>query len=257
MSLLKQMKKGKLDVRIYDTRKSMGEAAGNDIADTICRLLETKECLNMIFAAAPSQNETLETLVSRKDIDWTKINAFHMDEYIGLKDGAPQRFGSYLEKAIFGKVPFKNVNYINASMTDAGAECERYEELLKNIKIDIVVLGIGENGHIAFNDPPVADFEDKHLVKPVRLDEVCRMQQVHDGCFERIEDVPECAVTLTIPALLSADYLFCSVPAASKAQAVKHTVTDEMISTSCPATIMRTHPGAVLYCDADSGSLLI
>lgn len=257
MPLIKTEQTGTLTVRIYDTRAEMGHAAGNDAADVIVALLEKKPEINMIFAAAPSQNETLDALCARTDIDWTRVNAYHMDEYIGLSADAPQRFGTFLKNAIFGKRPFRSVNYIDCTGSDPEAECARYATLLEKVKIDVVMLGIGENGHIAFNDPPVADFADKRIIKPVQLDEICRNQQVNDGCFARLEDVPKTALTLTIPTLFNADYLFCSVPAATKADAVYHTVTDAEISTKCPATIMRRHPHAVLYCDKDSAAKIL
>lgn len=257
MPLIKTEQTGTLAVRIYDTRAEMGHAAGNDAADVIVALLEKKPEINMIFAAAPSQNETLDALCARTDIDWTRVNAYHMDEYIGLSADAPQRFGTFLKNAIFGKLPFRSVNYIDCTGSDPEVECARYAALLEKVKIDVVMLGIGENGHIAFNDPPVADFADKRIIKPVQLDEICRNQQVNDGCFARLEDVPKTALTLTIPTLFNADYLFCSVPAATKADAVYHTVTDAEISTKCPATIMRRHPHAVLYCDKDSAAKIL
>ncbi len=257
MPLIKTEQTGTLAVRIYDTRAEMGHAAGNDAADVIAALLEKKPEINMIFAAAPSQNETLAALCERKDIDWTRVNAYHMDEYIGLSADAPQRFGTFLKNAIFGKLPFRSVSYIDCTGSDPEVECARYAALLEKVKIDVVMLGIGENGHIAFNDPPVADFADKRIIKPVQLDEICRNQQVNDGCFARLEDVPKTALTLTIPTLFNADYLFCSVPAATKADAVYHTVTDAEISTKCPATIMRRHPHAVLYCDKDSAAKIL
>lgn len=257
MPLIKTEQTGTLAVRIYDTRAEMGHAAGNDAADVIVALLEKKPEINMIFAAAPSQNETLAALCERKDIDWTRVNAYHMDEYIGLSADAPQRFGTFLKNAIFGKLPFRSVSYIDCTGSDPEVECARYAALLEKVKIDVVMLGIGENGHIAFNDPPVADFADKRIIKPVRLDEICRNQQVNDGCFARLEDVPKTALTLTIPTLFNADYLFCSVPAATKADAVYHTVTDAEISTKCPATIMRRHPHAVLYCNKDSAAKIL
>ena len=257
MSLIKSEKIGTLDVRVYDTRAEMGNAAGNDAADVIVALLAKKPEINMIFAAAPSQNETLAALCERKDIDWTRVNAYHMDEYIGLAADAPQRFGTFLKNAIFGKLPFRSVNYIDCTGNDPEAECTRYAALLEKVKIDVVMLGIGENGHIAFNDPPVADFDDKRIIKPVSLDEVCRNQQVNDGCFASLSEVPHTALTLTVPTLFHADYLFCSVPAATKADAVYHTVTDREISTKCPATIMRKHPHAILYCDKDSGAKIL
>ena len=209
----------------------------------------------MIFAAAPSQNEVLKALATDADIPWNRVNAFHMDEYIGLSADAPQGFGNFLKSRIFGIANFKSVNYIDISAVDTQKECIRYTKLLKENPTDIVVMGIGENGHIAFNDPPVADFNDKEMVKPVALDEICRNQQVNDGCFAVIDDVPKTAITLTVPTLFAGDYLFCIVPAASKANAVRATVCDA-ISEKCPATILRRHKNAVLYLDSDSSSLL-
>ena len=252
---MKTLKKDLLTVNIYDSRDEMGKAAGADIKACILKLLEKKETINMIFAAAPSQNEVLASLAEDKEIPWNRVNAFHMDEYIGLSADAPQGFGNFLKNAIFGRAPFKSVNYINISATDADAECERYSKLLEENPTDIVVMGIGENGHIAFNDPPVADFKDTKKVKPVQLDEICRQQQVNDGCFATINDVPKMAITLTCPTLFSGDYLFCIVPAPTKANAVKATVCGE-IGEACPATILRRHNNAILYLDPDSSSLL-
>ena len=245
----------KLKTNIYNTRVEMGRGAADDIALCINKLLKTKSEINMIFAAAPSQNEVLASLCADKTIDWTKINAYHMDEYVGLPVGAPQAFSNFLKAAIFDKVPFKSVNLINPTATDPEAESKRYAKLLKDNPADIVVMGIGENGHIAFNDPHVADFNDPSLVKVVDLDDVCRMQQVHDGCFATIDDVPKYALTLTVPALTNPKYRFCVVPASTKAQAVKNTVTGE-IGEWCPATVMRVTDGSVMYCDKDAAALL-
>ena len=252
---MKAFQKDLLKVQIYETRAEMGRAAAKDIKDCILLLLQKKETLNMIFAAAPSQNEVLASLATDREIPWNRINAFHMDEYIGLCADAPQAFGNFLKAHIFGLADFKSVNYINASAADAEKECARYAELLGKYPTDIVVMGIGENGHIAFNDPPVADFNDPLAVKPVALDEVCRNQQVNDGCFVTIDDVPKTAITLTVPTLLAGKHLFCIVPAQTKAQAVRATLTDA-ISEACPATVLRRHKSAVLYLDEDSSSLL-
>jgi len=247
--------KDKLSVKVYETRDEMGKGAAADVAACIKKLLAEKDEINMIFAAAPSQNDMLYHLCEYEDIDWSRINAFHMDEYIGLDSNAPQCFSNFLKKYIFDLKPFRSVNLIDAGATDAEAECERYTKLLKEHPVDIVCMGIGENGHIAFNDPHVAEFNDAKAVKVVELDEVCRMQQVNDGCFAKLDDVPKCALTLTIPTLMSADYHFCVVPAPTKAQAVKRTVTGD-ISEECPATILRNADNAIMYCDADSSSLL-
>ena len=245
--------KDKLAVKVFENRKLMGKEAATDVADCIKQMLSEKKEINMVFAAAPSQNEFLEELVD-SGVEWERINAFHMDEYIGLPLDAEQRFGTFLKERIFGRVPFKSVHYINGQ-AQPEKECDRYSLLLKQYPVDIVCLGIGENGHIAFNDPHVAKFDDPELVKVVALDEKCRMQQVHDGCFRSIELVPTQAISLTIPALVAAEYMFCIVPASTKAQAVYDTIYGE-ISESCPASILRTKANAVLYLDSDSAALL-
>lgn len=252
---MRKMKVDTLEVKIFETRKQMGEDAARDIHDKIMELLSEKEEINMIFAAAPSQNDVLLSLTSYKDIPWNRINAYHMDEYIGLSKAAPQGFGNFLMEHIFGLVPFKSINLIDCEAENPEAECERYGKLLCDNPTDIVVMGIGENGHIAFNDPPVADFNDKKLAKPVELDEVCRNQQVNDGCFESIDLVPKTAITLTCPTLMKASFAFCIVPAPTKANAVKWTLTQD-ISEKVPATILRTHKNAILYLDGDSSSLI-
>lgn len=255
MKLIKNEVADKLKVNIYATRKDMGQAAAEDCAAVIRKLLEKKDVVNMIFAAAPSQNEMLEGLCRSENIDWSRIRAFHMDEYIGLADDAPQGFGNFLKDRLFSKLNFKEVHYLKAYGT-AEECCERYSALLKEYPTDIVCLGIGENGHIAFNDPHVAKFEDTQLVKVVELDLKCRNQQVNDGCFNTLEDVPEYAVTLTIPALCKAQYMFCVVPGELKANAVFDTVRGE-IGEYCPATVMRNHENAILYADSDSAKYVL
>ena len=252
---MKRMQKDLLRVNIYETRADMGRAAAADIKECLLTLLGEKETVNMIFAAAPSQNEVLEALSTDRDIPWDRVNAFHMDEYIGLSADAPQGFGNFLKEHLFGLVPFRSVNYIDISAPIAEEECRRYAALLAEHPTDIVVMGIGENGHVAFNDPPVADFQDPYAVKPVALDPICRRQQVNDGCFASLEEVPTTAITLTVPTLLAGKHLFCIVPAKTKANAVRATLCDE-IGEHCPATALRRHKSAVLYLDSDSSSLL-
>ena len=252
---MKTFVQDKLQVKIFENRTAMGAAAAADIKARIAALLAEKAEINMIFAAAPSQNDVLLSLVEDKSIEWNRINAYHMDEYIGLDKDAPQGFGNFLKAHIFGLVPFKSVHYIDITTADPEKEAERYGALLQANPTDIVVMGIGENGHIAFNDPPVADFKDPKWVKPVALDEVCRQQQVNDGCFAKIEDVPTHAMTLTVPTLVRAPYLFCIVPAPTKANAVKETLTGS-IDEHCPASILRLQEHAVLYLDDQSSKLL-
>ena len=252
---MKTMQVDKLRVEIYENRTLMGEAAARDIKAKIAELLSKKAEINMIFAAAPSQNDVLKALVEDTSIEWNRVNAYHMDEYIGLDKDAPQGFGNFLKAHIFGLVPFKSVNYIDITATDPDAEADRYGKLLDENLTDIVVMGIGENGHIAFNDPPVADFKDARTVKPVKLDEVCRQQQVNDGCFASIDKVPTHAMTLTVPTLVRAPYLFCIVPAPTKANAVYETLNGS-IDEHCPASILRLQDNAVLYLDNESSKLL-
>lgn len=252
---MRTFQKDRLTVEIYESRTQMGEAAAKDIQAKITELLAQKEEINIIFAAAPSQNDVLKALVENKEIEWERVNAYHMDEYIGLHKDAPQGFGNFLKEHIFGLVPLKSVNYINIATTDSEAEADRYGRLLNDHPTDIVIMGIGENGHIAFNDPPVADFQDTKMVKPVKLDEICRQQQVNDGCFSSIDEVPTHAMTLTVPALVRAPYLFCIVPAPTKANAVYETLMGS-IDEHCPASILRMHANAKLYLDQDSSKRL-
>ena len=247
------VKLGKVDhmeYRVYESRREMGEAACRDMVRMLKELLAAKDRVRMVFAAAPSQNEFLEALIRTEGIDWSRVEAFHMDEYIGLPEEAPQRFGRFLSERLFDKVRPGRVELVN-SANGAEAECVRYSAMLREAPVDIVCLGIGENGHIAFNDPPVADFDDPAWVKPVELEEACRVQQVNDGCFTRLEEVPTHALTLTVPALMSGANLFCIVPGPTKREAVNRTL-EGPVSTACPATIMRRHPACTLYLDKDS-----
>ena len=252
---MKQFKKDELLVKIFETRQEMGKVAALDIKAKIKELLSQKAEINMIFAAAPSQNDMLKSLAEDKEIEWNRVNAYHMDEYIGLSKDAPQGFGNFLKDHIFGLAPFKSINYIDCTATNPEQEAERYGKLLLDNPTDIVIMGIGENGHIAFNDPPVADFNDKKVVKPVKLDEICRNQQVNDGCFKSIDEVPTHALTLTVPTLMKAPYLFCIVPAPTKANAVYATINGE-IGEVCPATALRLHKDSILYLDGDSSKKL-
>lgn len=255
MALIKEMKTGKLLVKVFDTRNAMGEDAGKEAAACIRQLLKEKEEINIIFAAAPSQNETLETLIKEPGIKWERVNAYHMDEYVGLAPEHPAGFRNYLNRTIFEKLPFKTINLINGNAEDAYAEAKRYGELLLAHPVDLCLLGVGENGHLAFNDPGVAEFDDPVRAKVVPLDEVCRQQQVNDGCFEKIDEVPTHAITVTIPGLTAAKYMFCSVPAATKARAIKDMLSGE-VTEKCPASILTEHEAAVLYLDKDSAAMI-
>ena len=248
-----------LSVKVFADRKAMGAEAATDCGRAIRKVLERQRICRMIFAAAPSQNELLAGLLQAEGIDWSRIHAFHMDEYIGLPDEAAQRFGVFLRDRLFGKLPFGQVEYLapQAKMSSSAVveEIARYAALIRQAPIDIVCLGVGENGHIAFNDPGVADFSDPETVKEVILDEPCRLQQVHDGCFPDFEAVPKSALSLTIPALMSGGRLFCVVPGPTKARAV-HDMLKGPISEQCPASVLRRHHDCTLYLDAESAGEL-
>lgn len=246
---------GKLAVQIFDSRKAMGEAAARLVCERTNQLLAQQEFVNMIFAAAPSQNEFLTALCDHATVDWKRVNAFHMDEYTGLPKDAPRAFGSFLKRKIFDRLPFYSVNLLDRNAADPEAECKRYAGLLHRFPPDMVCMGIGENGHIAFNDPHVADFNDPAIVKIVTLDRACRQQQVNDGCFTDLDKVPTHALTLTIPALMAGRFIYCIVPGEKKANAVCNTLKKD-ITEEYPASILRTHPNAMLFLDKDSGALL-
>lgn len=239
-----------MDVNVFPTRESMGCKAGEDVEKQIIQLLKKKKIIRMIFAAAPSQNELLDYLKKSDKIEWERIVAFHMDEYVGLSDSDSRSFSTYLNNHIFKLVNFKEVNLIDGKAS-ISSEIERYSSLINESPIDIVCLGIGENGHIAFNDPPVADFEDKETLKRVELDLRCRIQQVNEKCFDTLDDVPKEAFTLSIPVLFNADYLFCVAPGASKHNAVTNALNGS-VCTKCPASILQTHSNCKFYFDKDS-----
>ncbi len=254
--MLKEFSVDCLNVCVYENRCEMGKAAAKQFYQAVKTKLKEKSQLNIIFAAAPSQNDFLESLKEYEDIEWDKINVFHMDEYVGLSINEKQSFAGYVKKMVVDNFNINEFHPINGANVDTDGECERYAKLLKENKIDIVCCGIGENGHLAFNDPGVAKFNDKKLVKVIELDEVCRNQQVHDGCFATINDVPKNAITLTLPALMSADEIICVVPCKTKAEAV-YNVVNGAVRETCPASILKTHKNANLYCDALSAEKVI
>lgn len=239
-----------LKVRSFATREDMAQAAADDISESLRAALTKKQQVRMVFAAAPSQADTLAAVLARKDIDWARVTAFHMDEYIGLPESAPQRFALWLDEHVFSKAPFGEVVSIRPD-PDPMAAAAAYAERLDEAPIDLVILGVGVNGHLAFNDPPVADFTDPQDVKVVELDNVCRQQQVDDGGFSSFEAVPTHAITLTIPRLLRAEALFCVVPDIAKRNAVQ-AMLHGPLATSCPASILRTQAHCTLYLDRES-----
>jgi glucosamine-6-phosphate deaminase len=242
-----------MEVYLAKSRRELGELAARAIGAALRRALRKKPQVRMILAAAPSQGEMLAALVREPDVEWQRVTAFHMDEYIDLPENAPQRFGTWLKQAFFDHVPLGKVNLINPG-TDPEAACLAYASMLAEASSDLVLLGIGTNGHLAFNDPP-ADLNDPRAVKVVELDQMCREQQVLDGCFAALDDVPKRAITLTVPTLLGGRELFCCVPGHHKSAAVK-AMMESPISGACPATALRTHQRCTVYLDQESSSLV-
>jgi glucosamine-6-phosphate deaminase len=252
---MKHLSADSLNVEIHPDRASMGAAAAKRAASILRRAISDKGFARVILASAPSQDEVLAALTAAPELDWSRVTIFHMDEYVGLTGEDPASFRKYQSRHVLSQVHPAAFHGIRGEAPDVFEECLRYARLLAEAPIDLVCMGIGENGHIAFNDPPVADFQDTMAVKVVDLDDACRRQQVNDGCFPDFDAVPRQAITLTCPTLMSARALVCVVPGPRKAAAVKATLHDP-VTTACPATILRHHPSAVLYLDSASASLL-
>ena len=244
---------GRLAVEIHRDRAALGRAAAGACADYINSVIKARGEARVIFACAPSQDEFLEALV-RSDVDWSRVTAFHMDEYVGMPPSSPQSFRRYLREHLLDHVKVGCFWDLKAESPDVATACSHYATLLGEKPIDLICLGIGENGHLAFNDPPVADFNDPLRVKTVEIDEPCRQQQVHDGWYATLDDVPRHALTLTLPVFRDARRLSVHVPGTRKAPAVRATLHDP-IATACPATMLRNHPQATLYLDPASAAL--
>jgi glucosamine-6-phosphate deaminase len=245
-----------MHVTISRDRALMGRRAAKEAAWHLKEAVRRQGSARVAFAAAPSQNEFLAALRQDGTVPWESLTAFHLDEYIGLPKDAPQRFRAYLDEHLFNHVTFREVHYLEAAGANPEEACRRYESLLGGEALELVCLGIGENGHLAFNDPHVADFADPARVKIVDLDEVCRQQQVNDGCFASLDEVPRQAITLTLPTIASAKAIVCVVPGARKNRAVKQALYGP-ISPACPASILRTHPSASLFLDEAAGEGIV
>lgn len=243
-----------LAVKIFQTKIELGGASAQFVADTLNLAIKKNSQANLILATGASQFEFLETF-KHMDTDWSKITTFHLDEYKDMSIEHPASFRKYLKERILDEVKPAQSYFLNGDAENINAEVLRYENLLREHDIDIACIGIGENGHIAFNDPPVADFDDPKLVKVVELDDACRQQQLGEGWFPTFDDVPTHALSLTIPAIMRAKTISCVVPDKRKAQAVHEALTGE-ISTACPASILRRHNNTILWLDEGSASLL-
>jgi glucosamine-6-phosphate deaminase len=242
---------GTLKLEIHPTRKAAGEAAALAAAEELCRLEKLGGDIGVIFATGTSQLDTLESLTSIPGLPWRRVLGFHMDEYVGLAEDHPASFRRYLRQKLIRRVPMRDFFEINGNAEDIELFGREYIRSLNLANPQLCLLGIGENGHLAFNDPPEANFEDPLAIKVVSLDDACRQQQVSEGWFASRDEVPRQALTLTIPTLFHVPKLIVSVPDRRKAEAVRRTL-EEPIGTECPSTILRTHPDVTVYLDVDS-----
>jgi glucosamine-6-phosphate deaminase len=240
----------KLPVRRFPTRREMGATAAADISDFLRAKMRANGQVRVIFAAADSQRDMLESLIADQSLDWSGVTGFHMDEYIGLGPGSPQRLGAWLKRELTDRVKIGAFHWISPERGVEAAIAE-YEHLLAAVPIDAVCLGIGVNGHLAFNEPHVADFKDKVAVKTLELDPVSCQQQVDEGNFHSVTEMPKTAITLTVPCLLSGERLFCVVPGKVKRPALARTLRGP-ISEECPASALRLHPRCTVYSDFEA-----
>jgi glucosamine-6-phosphate deaminase len=246
---------GTMKLRIYPTKRAAGEAAAVAVADEMRRLGQLREQFGLIFATGAAQFDTLDFLTSTAGLPWKKVRGFHLDEYVGLDENHPASFRRFLRERLTQRVDLGSFFEMDGSADDLDAVCRHYIEQLHVAEPQLCLLGIGENGHLAFNEPAEADFQDPLEMKIVNLDLMCRQQQAAEGWFPSWQEAPERALTLTIPTVLRVPKLIASVPGPRKAQIVRRTVYDP-ISTACPSTLLRTHPDVTVYLDGDSAAEL-
>jgi glucosamine-6-phosphate deaminase len=252
---MKHFEVGTIKLEIHASRKAAGEAAAQSAAQALKQLDQTRSEIGVVFATGASQLETLHALTSMPDLPWKKVHGFHLDEYVGLDENHPASFRRYLRENLTERVPMAEFFEIDGSSPDSDRVRLNYVQALRGADPQLCLLGIGENGHLAFNDPSEANFDDPDAMKVVTLDAACRQQQLAEGWFEKFEEVPKRALTLTIPTMLKVPKLIVSVPGSRKAQSVRRTLADP-ISTACPATILRLHPDVTIYLDQESASEL-
>ena len=250
--MLENWFEGDLKIQVADSPKQLGANAASHLEKLLKSIIKNKGEARLILATGTSQFDFLEEL-KEKDIEWDKITVFHLDEYIGLTSDHPASFRNYLKTRVLDIVKPKRVNLLDGDAHSINHEIEEYSSLLKEKPIDIACVGIGENGHLAFNDPGVADFNDSNTVKRVELDKACRQQQFNEGWFPSLDAVPKEALTLTIPAIMSANFISCVVPELRKAKAVYNAVKGK-ITDQNPASILRKHQNSILFLDRDSAS---
>lgn len=255
MSTLKTFKVDDLNVRVFSSQAELSTDVAQIVRDHFAGTIARQGSAAAIMATGNSQIQFLDKLVALGGVDWSKVTLFHMDEYLGIPGDHPASFRRYMRERVEARAKPGRFHYLAGDVDLPLDECARYTSLLKAQPIDLCCLGVGENGHLAFNDPPVARFDDPHWVKLVKLDDACKWQQVNEGHFPSLEAVPPYAFTLTIPALLSAKKIICVAPEKRKAKPVK-AMLEGPIATDCPASILRQQAHATLFLDRDSISLL-
>ena len=245
----------KLHVLEFENRDLLGRSAAQTVADLMRRTIQHKGNVRMVFASAMSQVDFLKYLGEEENIDWSKVTAFHLDDYVNFPSEHPQSFSRFLIDRLFDRTPGVNFHPVDSEAKDPEAECRRYSALIEEAPIDIMILGIGESGHLAFIDPSYCDFNDPETFKLTDLDEQTREQMIHDGCFEKIDEVPSHAYSMTVKTCLSGAFTIIIVPTTLKAKTIK-AVVEGPITTQVPASILQTKENAWLLIDRDSASLL-
>jgi glucosamine-6-phosphate deaminase len=249
------IRSSQLEVKIFSGRGEAGAAGAAVAAAVIGEQIRREGRAAVVFASAVSQDQFL-TALRAHSIDWPRVTAFHMDEYAGMSATHPASFRRFLQERLFDHVPAAAFHGLNAEASDLDAECDRYTALLRDAEPCLVIMGIGENGHLAFIDPPVCRFDEPRAVRLVDLDDVCRQQQVHDGAFPTLEDVPKRALSLTVPFFLRVPRALVFVNGERKAAAVLAAL-EGPLTEACPASALRRHPAATVFLDPGAASLLL
>jgi len=240
-----------MEINIYNTKETMGKAAAEKAAEILKDAINRKGEANFVIATGASQFDFLENLVQISSIDWSKTTMFHLDEYVGLPENHPASFRKYLKDRFISKVHPGNFYFVKGDAPDPQQECERLNEIISQKEIDVSFVGIGENGHLAFNDPP-ADFDTEKPYIGVQLDEACRKQQLGEGWFKSLDDVPKRAISMSVKQIMKSKHIICTVPDKRKAQAVKDCFKGENISPDCPASILKKHENCFIFLDEQS-----
>lgn len=244
-----------LSVQVYNSETELAQDVAQTVQKCFQDILEVRETATVIFATGNSQIKFLDVLTGLDGIEWSRIICFHLDEYLGISAEHSSSFRYYLRERLEKKVKPKKFNYIGGDTLQPLMECDRYTQLLRLQGIDLCLLGVGENGHLAFNEPSVADFQDPQMVKLVKLDTVNHQQQVTEGHFPNLESVPKYAFTLTVPTICSANKILCLAPGKRKAKVVEQMLQGD-VTKNFPASILRQQPQAILFVDEDSAALL-